>query len=431
MERAAAKERKMDALGAGLGGLLGLAFGVLVGWLLGDRRARGQSVVRLDRTKQELGDERIAREVADAKLQAHLDSTEQNEARFQQLANVALEKSQKQLLTLAEQKLGGTVKLSDEKLKSLVQPLADSLKKMEAATQTMEQKRAGAYQELRVQVGSLLQETVALRDSSAKLSTALRGSIQARGKWGQIALENIARSADMTEHCDFETEKTLVSGAGGARVDMLVKLPGGGHIPVDAKVPGANYLDALDCHDPVARAELMKAHAKDLRKHVDDLAQRKYSEKIEGVDFTVMFIPAEPILGAAFEADPGLQDYAFEKRVLVVTPVTLIALLRTVGLYWQQQTLAENAKEIYNQSKELYSRTAVFSEYLTKVGNGLRTAVNHFNSAVGSFERRVVPAGRKLEKLKITDGSKTITAPPLVEEDVRTVTSPGGSDQDG
>ena len=143
-----------------------------------------------------------------------------------------------------------------------------------------------------------------------------------------------------------------------------------------------------------------------------------------------MFIPAEPILGAAFEADPDLQDYAFAKRILVATPVTLIALLRTVGLYWQQQTLAENAREIYDQSKELYNRTLKFSDHLAKVGKGLRSAVTYFNSAVGSFERRVVPAGRELEKLKIPEGQMSIDAPALIAEDVRTVNAPDGQSED-
>ena len=194
---------------------------------------------------------------------------------------------------------------------------------------------------------------------------------------------------------------------GTGRADMVVRVPGGGGIPIDAKVPLAAYWDALQTTDPVERKKLMAKHAKDVVAHVRELARRDYSGQIpEGVDFTVMFLPAEPILAAAFEEDPDIQEMAYARRVLVTTPVTLLALLRTVGIYWQQQSMADNAAEIFEVAKVLYERIAKFGGDLGKMGRGLSTALGAYNDAVASFDARVVPAGKKLEALKVTGASK-------------------------
>ena len=220
-----------------------------------------------------------------------------------------------------------------------------------------------AYQGLKRTVEGLHRETVGLRDTNVQLSTALRGSNQARGKWGQMALKNIAESAGMVEHCDFDVEDTLVSGRGGSRVDMIARIPGEARF-LWMQVPLASYWDALEAQDFDLRSGLMKEHAKAVKKHIDELCNRNYSDLVDGADFTVMFIPAEPILSAAFEINPSLQEYAFKNHILIATPVTLIALLRTVGIYWQQQSSVDNSREILESAKEFYDRAAKFGQTL-------------------------------------------------------------------
>jgi len=401
--------------------LLLLLVGLAIGWWVGASGAR---------TKVAAMEERI-------KLHTELEA--RSKEGFRSLASEVLSQSTEELLKLAEQRLKtaqGDATLELEKrraaVESLVKPITESLSKMDQTTRKMEAEREGAYQGLRQQLRSLERETRSLGDSSKQLSTALRGSSQARGKWGQLALENVVSLAGMTEHCDFDVEVTLKSGANGARVDLLAVLPGGGRIPVDAKVPLAAYWDALEADDPVVRAKGMLDHASQLKKHIDDLHKRDYSGLLEeGVDFTVLFVPAEPILAAAFEANPDLQEYGLHRRVLIATPVTLVALLRTVGIYWQQQSLADNARQISDHAKELYSRVAMFTEHLGKVGTGLNSAVAAFNRAVGSFEGRVIPAGRRLEALKLTEGlPRKIGSPSILEATPRGLVQSASEDGD-
>ena len=188
----------------------------------------------------------------------------------------------------------------------------------------------------------------------------------------------------------------------GTRPDMVVRLPGGdGRIPVDAKAPMDAYMRAMDATDPDARAAALDDHAAALRTHVRALARRDYAATLgTRVDFTVLFVPAEPILAAAFEADPALQTDAMEGRILIATPVTLVALLRTVGLYWRQADLAQNAQQIAEAAGTLHERVRTFTEHLESLGCSLEKAIRHWNAAVGSYESRLLPAGRELEKLQ-------------------------------
>ena len=375
--------------------ILGAALGIGIGWLLAKNRY-GSDVIR-----------------AEAQVSAISQSKDSMLAEMQSVASNVARQNSEDFLRLAEERLGKVeseaAKDHDARKKeveSLVSPIKEHLEKLEKATSEMELKREGAYQGLKRTADMLHKQTVDLRDTNVQLSTALRGSVKARGNWGQVALKNIAEAAGMLEHCDFDVEATLKSGKGGARVDLLAKIPNGGHIPVDSKVPLAAYWDGLELDDGEARGIKMKEHAKAVKKHIDDLVDRDYPRMMEGVDFTVMFIPAEPILSTAFEYEPALQEYAFSKHVLIVTPVTLIALLRTVGLYWQQQSMADNAKEIHAKAREFYDRVSKFSHDLAKMGRGINTVVGAYNDAVASYDSRVVPSGRRLEDLKVTEGAQ-------------------------
>ncbi len=208
----------------------------------------------------------------------------------------------------------------------------------------------------------------------------------------------------MTEHCDFEEQETVSS---GGRPDMTVRLPGGRFIAVDSKVPLSAYLEAAEAADDAARNAALDRHVAALKAHVKALAGREYARELKGdVDLVVLFLPGDPFLSAAFSRSPDLQVEALRSKVLLATPTTLVALLRTVAIYWQQRALAENAELIASAARELYERTAVFAEHLGKVGRGLGTAVDAYNSAVGSFEKRVVPTGEKLKELKAVEGGR-------------------------
>jgi DNA recombination protein RmuC len=285
-----------------------------------------------------------------------------------------------------------------KQMDALLAPLKEQLEKLQQGTQALETKREGAYATLQEQVAALRQATDAVQTSSRSLLSALRGDARARGRWGEMALRNVVEMSGMTAHCDFDLQEVLDD---KSRPDMVVNLPGGdGRIPVDAKAPMDAYMRAVETTDLDARAAALIEHAGALRLHVKALAGRDYAATLATrVDFTVLFVPGEPILSAAFEADPALQSEAMERRILLATPVTLLALLRTVALYWRQANLAEDAEHIAEAAGTLHDRVRKFAEHLEGLGGALDSAVKKWNEAVGSYESRVLPAGRDLEKL--------------------------------
>lgn len=386
--------------------LIGVFLGAGIGYLLAKTRFSEDAV-----KAKALAEAKVA--AAEAQVSIIEQNKESMKAEMESIASAVARQNSEDFLVLAEQRFNkvqseATKDLDARKkeVESLVSPIKDHLDKLEKATTEMEKNREGAYQGITQMVQDLQNQTTNLRDTNVKLSTALRGSSKARGNWGEVSLKNVAEAAGMLEHCDFNVQVSLKSGSGGAIVDLLAAIPNGGSVPIDSKVPLAAYWDGLDLDDPDARIIKMKEHAKSVKKHIDDLASRDYPRYLQGSDFTVMFIPAEPILSAAFEHEPSLQEYAFNKHVLIVTPVTLLALLRTVGLYWQQQSMADNAKEIHAQAREFYDRVAKFTGDFAKVGRGISTAINAYNDAVGSYESRILPSGKKLESLKVTEGAQ-------------------------
>ena len=395
--------------------VLGCVIGIGLGYLLAKNKYSSDAIK--------------ATAKSDAQIAALQETKSAMEAEMKNIAVDVSRQNSEEFLKLAQAQLGQVhVEASKDydarkkEVELLVNPIKEHLDKLAQATTEMEKNREGAYSEISTMVKGLQEQTTNLRDTNVKLSTALRGSVKARGDWGQVALKNIAEAAGMLQHCDFDVEYTLKSGAGGARVDLLARIPDGGSVPVDAKVPLAAYWDGLDIDDPDARSSKMVEHAKNVKKHIDDLASRNYPNLIGGSDFTVMFIPAEPILSAAFEYEPTLQEYGFNKHVLIVTPVTLLALLRTVGLYWQQQSMAENAKEIHSQAREFYDRVAKFSGDIAKMGRGISQAVGAYNDAVASYDARIIPSGKKLEALEVTaSAQRKVEQIPQVDTAVKNV----------
>jgi len=338
------------------------------------------------------------------------DARAQLETSFGSLAATALEASNRRFLELAEQRLGAArdgaeadLDVRRQQIEALVGPLRETLGRLETRTAEVERARVDAYARLDRHLDVLATAAGDLGERTTSLVTALRGT-RTSGRWGEIALRNVVEIAGMTEHCDFEEQATT---SDGRRPDLTVRLPGGRLIAVDAKAPLGAYLDACDAATEAARSEALDRHVAALRSHVRDLASRGYADSLEGdVDLVVLFLPGEPFLGAAFAHAPELQVEALRSRVLVATPATLVALLRTVAIYWQQREVAKNAEEIADAARELYERGVAFGEHLGRVGVGLRQAVGAYDRAVGSFDRRFVPMARRLEALHAVDGAR-------------------------
>ena len=381
--------------------LMALGLGLAAGLIWARSRAAAEAMAAAEVARAEQA--RLAGELAAAVGERDRLATE---LRVWQAAADQARQSEEQLRSAAEARFAvlsqavlkeqGTA--SGKALADLLQPFREKLDKLELETRALEGARKEAYATLAEKLGSLQGATAALQSSSLALATALKGDARARGRWGEVALRNIAEFAGMTLHCDFCEQETADD---GSRPDMIVNMPGGeGRIPIDAKVPMDAYMIGVEATDPDTRRVAFLKHAQDMRKHVRALAGRDYAQSLGSrVDYTIMFIPADPVLSAAFEADPTLQQESMEKRVLLATPVTLVALLRTVAMYWQHTTMAENAKAVCDAAREFNARVGTFADHLQKMGRGLKSALDHYDSAVGSYERMVLPQGRRLEEL--------------------------------
>lgn len=410
------------------------AFGIAVGWVLGGARTRARGAAESARLGADLAvaTERAAqaREALDAQRAFLEDSRRDLEHAFRSLAATALEGSARQFLELAEQRwtaeranASRDLDARRQAIETLLAPMRETLSKLETRTTEIETARVGAYRAMEEQLRGLMQATGSLNEKTTVLATALRGS-SARGRWGEIALRNVAELAGMTEHCDFEEQETH---AGTRRPDMTVRLPGNRWIAVDAKVPLEGYLDSVEAADAAARDAALDRHVSALRGHVRALEQRGYADVLPGpIDLVVLFLPGDALLSAAFSRDPDLQTEALRRKVLIATPTTLVALLRTVAVYWRERRLAEGAEELRGLVGDFHTRIALFAEHLAKAGRGLAGAVESYNQAVGSFESRVRPAVRRLEELHATGATdKTVPELPPVDAAPR---RPSGAD---
>jgi DNA recombination protein RmuC len=260
------------------------------------------------------------------------------------------------------------------------------------------------------QIEAMRTGTERVSAEAAKLVNALRNAPKARGRWGEQQLRNVLETCGLSEHCDFATEVSVTDGEGARlRPDVVVRVPGGQSLVIDAKVSLNEYQDAFGAIDEAARENHLTAHASAIRAHVNTLGAKAYwSQFDDAPDYVVMFIPGEHFLTAALEQDPTLWDYAFDKKVLLATPTNLIAIARTVAAVWRQERLAKEARQIGELGKELYERLAKAADDLRKVGSGLATAVNNYNSFVASFETRSLVTARKFRELNIEPGRRDI-----------------------
>ncbi|HKA00035.1 MAG TPA: DNA recombination protein RmuC [Candidatus Solibacter sp.] len=310
---------------------------------------------------------------------------------------------------------------AEASLARTVAPVRESLDKVDARILELEKARAGAYASLSEQVRSLIETQTSLRSETGKLITALR-SPAARGRWGEIQLKRVVEIAGMVDYCDFSSQTTLFGEDGRQRPDLLVKLPGGKTIVVDAKTPLEGYLAAVDAQDDATRKARLADHARQVRAHLASLGRKSYWEQFDQApEFVVLFLPGESFFGAALESDPSLIEYGVGQNVILATPTTLIALLRAVAYGWRQERLAENAAEISALGKELYKRLSDMGAHWNKVGQALDRAVDAYNGAAGSFESRVMVSARRFEELKTAPLGVQIAPIEPVEKTTRTV----------
>jgi DNA recombination protein RmuC len=345
--------------------IIGLVVGLALGWLAAQNRSAA-TVARLEATltASKEGEERLA---------ASLRGLAADAARDQHVA-----------------------------LSHLIAPLQESLRHYESRVNELERDRVDAYAELRTEVRAMSGVSSGLRTETSQLVAALRAP-QVRGRWGEHQLHRIVEAAGMLEHCDFDEQVTARTESGAIRPDLVVRLSGGRHVVVDAKAPFDAYLTAMETRDERSRNEYLTAHAKALRAHVDQLGAKAYWEGFPSTpEFVVLFLPADPFLDAALQHDPTLLEHAFTRDVVLATPATLVALLRTIAYAWRQEALAANALAVHALGRDLYSRLSTMGGYLTKLGSSLGAAVTAYNKAMGSLESRVLVSARKLSELGVS-----------------------------
>ena len=409
---------------------VGLIAGALIGWLWASRESAGarQTVetlrMQLDEVVKERDSNRsAAQDLAalkaaqgerdkgfEARITELMEAKEALSAQFADISNKLLAEAQETFLRRADQRFKQSEESAGQNLKALLQPVHERLERYETTVQKVEAERRDAFGLLSGQIEAMRTGTERVSAEAAKLVNALRNAPKARGRWGEQQLRNVLETCGLSEHCDFATEVSVSDGEGGRlRPDVVVRVPGGQSLVIDAKVSLNEYQDAFGAIDEAARETHLTAHASAIRAHVNTLGAKAYWEQFEDApDYVVMFIPGEHFLTAALEQDPTLWDYAFDKKVLLATPTNLIAIARTVAAVWRQERLAKEARQIGELGKELYERLAKAADDLRKVGSGLATAVNNYNSFVASFETRSLVTARKFRELNIEPGRRDI-----------------------
>jgi DNA recombination protein RmuC len=339
------------------------------------------------------------------------DALKNNNESFLKLASTTLEKFQ--------ESAKGDLEKRQEAIDSLVKPVEKSLLEVDKKLQEVEKNRLEAYTGLKKEVSLLHKTHNDLRSETANLVKALRRP-DVRGRWGEIQLRRVVEMAGMLEHCDFTQQTTVNSENGLLRPDMIVQLPGGKNIVADSKAPLHAYLEAIEADDEQARLVQMKAHAKAVKDHIQTLSKKSYFAQFDHApEFVVLFLPGEVFFSAALEHDPTLIEMGVEQNVIIATPTTLIALLKSVAYGWTQDRLADNAREISVLGKELYGRLAQMGTHLAKVGKSLEGATKAYNSAVGTLEGRVLVTARKFDDLDVSVTGKDLDALPPIEQTPR------------
>lgn len=420
----------MQILALVIGLVIGVAVGAVLAWSLARARAGVDAASsrasaealrsRLDEVRRD-AEERL--DAQDAQYRRQVDSLERRSAELEHLV---------------ERMHGADAARSQDESKvlSALSPVAQTLDVMRAKIAELERARSEQYGALSAQLRSAAESEERLRATAETLASALSAN-STRGVWGETQLRNVVEAAGLLERVDFDVQSSVTTSAGAARPDMIVHLPGGKSIAVDAKVPLSAYLQAAEIPagatgaEGARRDQLVAQHVKALRAHVDALAAREYWSGYDASpELTVAFIPSESLIASALAADPGLLDHAFRKRVALASPVTLWSVLKTVAFSWQQDVVTQEARELFTISRELHGRLATMAQHVDKLGRSIRGSVVDYNRFVGSLERQVLPSARRLSLL---DESKAIADPATIEDDPRLLTAPelvGALDED-
>jgi DNA recombination protein RmuC len=423
-------------------GIVALIIGAVIGWLVASRDGAGAKLtvdslrLQLDEVIKERDLARAncdtaSRELAalqadarnfEARLKDLAESKDALIAQFRAVGDQLLEKAHKDFLEKAGQRFTEADKASEHKLKTLLQPVEATLKRYEEGLQRVEKERVDHYAGLREAVDLVRTGQGQVRDETRNLVNALRSSPKARGRWGEQSLRNVLEQAGLSPYADFRTEVSVEGEDGRLRPDVVVRLPGGRSLVIDAKCSLNAFLDGCDEVDDDKRRGCMQAHLASIRTHAQQLGSKSYWAQFEdSADYVVMYIPGEHFLTAALEQDDGLWDWAFERKVLLATPTNLVAIARTVASIWRQERLAEAADEIASLGKELHSRVATMSEHMARMGKNLATANSAYNQMVGSFESQVLTQTRRFEALG-AGSAKSLDTPPMVEASPRPLT---------
>ncbi len=417
--------------------IVALALGALIAWLLASRQVAAlgvhadqsqlhrQMLAEVTKERDDAlrahAEHRAGSDAREAAFQARLDemsaAREALSAQFSEVGAKLLESAQRQFLERADERFKQSEETAGQGLKALLAPVHERLTRYEQTVTKVEAERRDAFGLLHGQIESMRTGTERVSSEAAKLVNALRNAPKARGRWGEQQLKNVLDNCGLSEHADFQLEKSETDDEGKRRrPDVLIKIPGGQLLVVDAKVSLNDYQDAFDAVDDHARGLALVAHAKSMKNHIKGLAERDYQRQFgDGLEYVIMFVPGEHFLSAALEQDPTLWDFAFEKKVLLATPTNLIAIARTVAAVWRQEKMAKEARQIGELGKELYDRLAKAASDLRKVGGGLTSAVNNYNSFVSSFETRALVTARKFRDLNIETGVRDIDEVPPVE----------------
>jgi DNA recombination protein RmuC len=444
--------------------ILALAIGAAAGWFLGTRQAALYRKERDDRTedfrkaitdlaglqskldeaRQACADARAecaglaaANQAQERNFQDRLaelrDAREALSAQFSEIGGKLLGEAQKNFLERADARFNQAGERHEEKLKALLQPVETTLKRYEEGLSKVEKERVGSYEALREAVQLLHAGHGQVRDETARLVNALRSSPKARGRWGEQSLKNVLEQAGLSPYADFQTEVSVNTEEGGRlRPDVIVRLPGGRKLIIDAKCSLNAYLDASEEIDEATRTAHLQKHAASIRLHAQQLGSKNYWEQFgDAADYVVLYIPGEHFLTAALEQDDRLWEWAFGRRVLLATPTNLVAIARTVSSVWRQEKIAEEATEIARLGKELHSRLATMGGHVARMGRNLELATGAYNSFVGSLETQVMTQAKRFEALEVSGGSKAIEALPVVETGTRPLTKLFPTEGDG
>ncbi len=408
----------------------GALAGALLGWLVARLRTSAETAEL--RTRVAIGDK--DRENILAQAEARITELRECQAgmkeTFAALSGEVLRSNSESFLQLARTELDRKSRDADSQLDArekaisdMVKPIRDGLETYDRKISEIEKERSLTFGALNQQLQHLLEANTQLRGETQSLVSSLR-STTVRGRWGEIALHRVAELAGMLEHCDFTTQESTDGEAGRQRPDMIVNLAGGRTIAVDAKVPLDAYLSAMECHGEAERVTHLKRHAAQVRSHAKSLGAKGYWNQLPGsTDAVVMFLPGEVYFAAALQQDASLLEEISGDRVILSSPTTLIALLKSCAYGWRQEKLTENAADISELGRDLYGRMSTLCEHITAIGKALAQSVDAYNKAVGSIESRVLVTGRKFRELGAM-AEEQIPALPRVEKVVRDLSAP-------